>query len=935
MGQNIHNRPSNNWKLRFALESYDMSLISDEEDFNQEVIFSPYLIAQAYGNRLPFYFDINNPISSQGQQLIYKNYNPNNILISQNFYNPKNDKLNCLTEHELCDIGLTGIDNGLVDKMTGETITYYMGLLPDNQKFERLKFDRRLKLFQVTGYTSTNIMFSGFNKTVLYEVVSKQGTEGKYHELYGGFYQGFYRLFGYDYSIFPERMNKGWAVEMVLKPRLINEYGPNINETTLNLIYPKNKNTFFYFGTRAENKFYHHAKGHPISFSGYTRLTTELDRKLQTCTCCNTGDTKSRCIFVYPPESNDGIHDPHLNYGCDSCGGQIQPTMNSSCDDEPQTEKCGWECQTHTCGDITINSIENTCETNPLFDSMSNAFSMLLCGDPKNPSIGVRVLRFTGGCETINVCDDNQNIYSTGYTIDEYCSPPIYDYCENINPDFIEHEHWFLVDAVWERYTWMDEVELCYRGGLRHITNFVTLQSLAHNSSSLITTPFTQSGATEAEKIQIVDLNAQWLIDKKYRIGRLKIYVNGKIHDIIENFEEIIPRALNTDKERQLGVPFNISWGGGTQGLRENLTMSSVDLPFGPYIQDPESFPKNDFIGTSLEGMETNILIEKHFAGTFEGAVSQFRMYITPLSAPEIKHNFKLLKDNFRMFNPDCPNCDTTECLNNDFTFELIPLTETLPFMLGREFVFDERDNNYLIRNNFSLLKQSKTVVKVKKRVTPTPTKSKINQPTLTPTPTLTQTPTPSNTSLTKRYWDDDGWWGNQLNTPQCVGYSWAHWIEDGPVPHDGIPPIIKPYDIYYNAQKIDEWPGENYAGTSVRAAAKYLKNIGAISSYYWAFDLNTLIKTVMELGPVVVGTNWYYNMFYPSSTGIIKASGRNAGGHAYVINGVDTKTKLFRIKNSWGKNWGDNGHAYISFTDMSKLIKENGEICIAVENIF
>jgi len=78
-------------------------------------------------------------------------------------------------------------------------------------------------MFQVTGYTdSPNIRFSGFDKTVLYEVVSKEDNVGKYHELYGGFYQGFYKLFGYDYEILPERMNKGWTVEMLLKPRLIN-----------------------------------------------------------------------------------------------------------------------------------------------------------------------------------------------------------------------------------------------------------------------------------------------------------------------------------------------------------------------------------------------------------------------------------------------------------------------------------------------------------------------------------------------------------------------------------------------------------------------------------------------------------------------------------------------------------------------------------------
>jgi hypothetical protein len=62
-------------------------------------------------------------------------------------------------------------------------------------------------------------------------------------------------------------MNKGWAVEMIIKPRLFDEFIPGIGETTLNEVYPQNKNTFFYFGSRAENKYYHHADGSPVSMS--------------------------------------------------------------------------------------------------------------------------------------------------------------------------------------------------------------------------------------------------------------------------------------------------------------------------------------------------------------------------------------------------------------------------------------------------------------------------------------------------------------------------------------------------------------------------------------------------------------------------------------------------------------------------------------------
>lgn len=686
--QNINQyvRPNNFPILR--LESYDMSVTSDAKSFNEEVVFSPYLIAQTYGKKLPVNIDINNTLSVQNQTLSYKQYNRNNIFVSLNYF-PLEKEANCYSSSTLCDIGLTGIDNGLVTAMTNQNLYFTQGLYSDQYKFNRMYFDKRFKMFQVTANTeSPNIKFSGFSGKVLYEVVSKYSPfEGRYHELYGGFYQGFYKLFGYDYNILPDRVNKGWSVEMILKPRLTNEYTPGSGETTLNLLRPNNKNIFFYLGTRAENKFYHYASGSPKTFSGYTRVTSDLDECAQTCACCDTGITISRCVYLYPPRSADGVHDPHLNYSCPICGEGTTPKPNCgletdmvySCNCLPTEticQTCGWECKKHTCllsGITDLESIQSTCETDPLYDSISNVMAVKLSGDPKNPKICVRVLRFTGDCITTGTCDNTGYTYSTGYTIQEFCSPQIYPTCEQVNPAWLNLEHWFQINVVWERYTWMDDCDLLYRGGLDTITKKLYLESLAGNSQSLIGSQYTSIDATPPQQVELVELNSAWLDEKKYRKGRLKIYINGVIFFTIEDFEEIIPRGLNTDKEKQIGVPFNMSWGGGTQGLRENLTFSSCTLPNGPYIQDPECLPTSDLSGTTLSGLSTNILLEQYFAGTFEGGISQFRFYIEPLSASEVKHNFKLLKNTFRMFNPDCPDCTTQPCPTDDFTYIINP----------------------------------------------------------------------------------------------------------------------------------------------------------------------------------------------------------------------------------------------------------------------
>jgi hypothetical protein len=185
------------------------------------------------------------------------------------------------------------------------------------------------------------------------------------------------------------------------------------------------------------------------------------------------------------------------------------------------------------------------------------------------------------------------------------------------------------------------------------------------------------------------------------------------------------------------------------------------------------------------------------------------------------------------------------------------------------------------------------------------------------------------------RYWYANAWWGDQGGTSMCVEYAWQHWLADGPVTHPRVAkPIVSPVGtLYHEAQLVDEWPGEDYDGTSVRAAAKYLQAQGLIESYHWAFNADEVADTVLGLGPVVMGTNWYQGMFYPDEkTGLVVPTGYVAGGHAWKIDGANRNRELFRAKNSWGRSWGKRGHFYITFADLERLISEDGEACLAIE---
>ena len=655
--QNINQYNFRRWGLKPVNEITDLCLASDEKDYDQEVIFSPLLIAEDDGNRLPFSFNFNNTGTTicaiSGCSF------SSDTIVSENYWNPTNTDPNlCPIVTELCDIGLTGIDNGLVQNMSGETIEITTGLYTSVQdRFSRYKYDRRMKMHPITGFTtSENRLWNDNTYDYSLSYVDAGGDVGYVAQLNGGFYQGFYKIAGYDYQVFPERVSLGWTAEFMLKYRWTGDTSVGLNNR-----YPDNKGTFFYMGARAENKFYHYADGSPSQDTGYTRVTSGLTC-MHTCGCSSSANTASTCLSVY----------------------QISGGSSTNC-------SCGCNCQCSVTAKYP--------ESDPLYDEVSNALSLRLSGDTGNPKLCVKVFRITGGCETTGTCLTGLT-YTTGTSVTEWCSTRgIFDFCSGTT--YPNVEHWVQIDAVFQRNEWLDTCDLYDKGGLGLIVSDVYTATSANNSISLIGPPITQEIPYNPATTEVVKFNDMWMEEIYYRLGTLKFYVNGRLFMIAENFEEIIPRLLNVERENQIGVGYNISLGGGTQGLHDNLTFSGgcpSELSGITYQQDPECLTTYDLDHTIYSGLTTQIQLEELFGGSMIGEISAFRMYTEPLNAAQIKHNFKILENKYDLLNPDCLDCRIA-----------IPA-------------------NYLY---YEIINE-----------TPTPTVT----PTVTPTPTVTTTNTPTPT---------------------------------------------------------------------------------------------------------------------------------------------------------------------------------------------
>jgi hypothetical protein len=136
--------------------------------------------------------------------------------------------------------------------------------------------------------------------------------------------------------------------------------------------------------------------------------------------------------------------------------------------------------------------------------------------------------------------------------------------------------------------------------------------------------------------------------------------------------------------------------------------------------------------------------------------------------------------------------------------------------------------------------------------------------------------------------------------------------------------------------------------GTSISWTLEILRTIGTLPLEEFAFDANTCtrepskdeltraarwrikgwsrvdahdlaaVKGQLAHGrPVVFGMYVGPNFDAHRGAGVFSAldSGPGVTGHAMVLIGYDDSLQAFRLQNSHGKEWGDNGYAWLSYT--------------------
>ena len=513
---------------------------------------------------------------------------------------------------ELNNFGYTSVDNGK---------TYYEKDRISNKEFFKIytdttyhteKDDFKLVLSKVKG----NQQIYDYSNDITFWNDAFQVSK-----LNGGWYQGFYCANdGKEYKVLPTDLGSGWNLEFVInKEDFVNE------KRTMNDVYPENKGIFFYIGTRAENKWWiKYLTDHDFDWCKKTGFADEYVEKTYNDDIHLNDDYFKALVEVYESEGYFGddyiVEQENTNESafesdytkekpCNICAdyvtdGYYEDGMVIDEDMKLDTDTGYDMYQPNIVRKKTDNKFlifDRTCDGQTA-DKWDEENTEVILEYIKKPEIGNYFRLFHHGCDGYDVNKAKKvlekenkrynvlkDLYRNAFALQIKDDGTIgYKYlvkdCDKEEEDYkIENE--FTTNSVINEKEWY--------------TVNVKIQPLKHK-----------------DKSDDICLSPNSFLDTM----QIMIYVNGKLVLVSRELPIFNFKLLDDLEEKQEGVPFNISLGGGTQGLAEVVYLNYLKLP--EYI----------------------LPLEKEFGGSFIGWIKSFKFYTCPLNYYEIQQNYNFNK---------------------------------------------------------------------------------------------------------------------------------------------------------------------------------------------------------------------------------------------------------------------------------------------------
>lgn len=190
----------------------------------------------------------------------------------------------------------------------------------------------------------------------------------------------------------------------------------------------------------------------------------------------------------------------------------------------------------------------------------------------------------------------------------------------------------------------------------------------------------------------------------------------------------------------------------------------------------------------------------------------------------------------------------------------------------------------------------------------------------------------------------------DQDSEGSTTGFSAAYALEAEYSRVRGTSSVFSARSIYVEARRNDEWPGEDYAGSSVQGAMKGLKEVGAYLEGDWPYEseleplpdrkpalkitaysripkerTDLFIEALRSGKTLVISIRVTDDFSKVGNDGklTISADAQTSGGHSVCIVGYDGETDEFKFANMWGTSWGSSGFGYIRRVDLKDVVMD------------